>query len=79
VEYLRGSVLGLIRFLIFINDLDYEIINWILKFAEDTKIFGPLCNTDDYQRFQKDLNHLLSWTKDWQMSFKLTNVKLCTL
>ena len=59
----QGSVLGPILFLIFINDLDCDVTNWILKVADDTKIFGPVCNQNDYLKFQEDLNQLFSWTQ----------------
>jgi len=51
--------LGPMLFLIYINDLDSGVKNWILKFADDTKIFGAV-NTDlDRSVLQKDLDNLL--------------------
>ena len=72
----QGSVLGPILFLIFINDLDCGITNWVLKFADDTKIFEPVCNQSDYMKFQEDLNRLFSWSTDWQMLFNVEKCKI---
>jgi len=44
--------------------------------VDDTKIFGPVCNNDEYARFKKDLNCLLSLTKDWQLSFNIDKCKV---
>ena len=72
----QGSVLGPILFPIFINDFDCGITNWILKFADDTKMFGPVCDYHDYVVFQEDLNRLFSWTNDWQMAFNIDKCKV---
>ena len=63
--------------MIFINDLDCGITNWILKFADDTKMFGAVSNHDEaYVAFQEDLNRLFSGTYDWQMSFNIDKCKV---
>jgi len=65
----QGSVLGPILFLIFINDLDSTLTSSILKFADDTKLFGRVNTDRDREVLQRDLYHLLEWSKKWQMPF----------
>ena len=76
----QGSVLGPILFLVFINDLDSGIINWILKFADDTKLFGPVPDSSARDLLQKELDKLVKWSEDWQMMFseEKCNYKSCT-
>jgi len=33
---------------VYINDLDFGIDNWILKFADDTKIFTRITDDNDW-------------------------------
>jgi len=42
VVFHRGLVLGPLFFLIFINDLEYEVENWTVKFADDTDVFDEI-------------------------------------
>ena len=50
----QGSVLGPLLFLIFINDLDLELLSSILKFADDTKIYGKAATPADRLQLQLD-------------------------
>ena len=43
----QGSVLGSILFLLFINDLDSNVISSILKFADDIKVFSKVNHYHD--------------------------------
>jgi len=63
----QGSVLGPLLFFIYINDLDDGIVNSILKFADDTKIFGAVSDLAQHHQLQDDLNTPLQWSQDWQM------------
>ena len=72
----QGSVLGALLFLIYINDMDLDIVNELLKFADDTKIFGRVEDEFDMDRLQKNLDMIISWSDKWKMEF---NVKKCKL
>ena len=75
----QGSVLGPLLFLMFKNDLDLDIHNVLLKFADDTKICSRICNSDDVQKLHGDLNTLQEWAHTWQMKFNIQKCKLCVL
>jgi len=72
----QGSVLGHILFLVYINDVDLEVQNDILKFADDTKLYGIVTNIAQAESMQQDLNGLIRWTSQWQMKF---NVDKCSV
>ena len=72
----QGSLLGPLLFIIFINDLELRIINTVLKFADDTKVFGSVLNEQDRMVLQQDLQKLSEWADIWQMKF---NVPKCRL
>ena len=57
----QGSVLGPILFLIYINDLEDDISNKVLKFADDTNVFRKVTNDTDKQSLQDDLDKLVKW------------------
>ena len=60
------SVLIPILFLIYINDLNINIVSKMSKFVDDTK----LCyRSDDIMELQEDTNKLVEWANKCQMSF----------
>ena len=76
----QGSVLGPILFLIYINDPNLGTENDILKFADDTKLYGIVTNNLQADSMQRDLCSLNDWTTQWQMKFivdKCTVMYIC--
>jgi len=54
----QGSVLGPLIFVIYINDLDININNVILKFADDTKIFAAVADSKAIETLRSGLRRL---------------------
>jgi ribonuclease P/MRP protein subunit RPP40 len=77
----HGSVLGLILFLIFINDLDKETkaLEIVRKFADDTKL-GQGVGTDmEGTKLQEALHALVAWVEKWGMQFNVAKCKVMHL
>jgi len=67
----QGSVLGPLLFVIFINDIDDNIAHELLKFADDTKLFGAVSTKEEVDELRKDLHKLFCWSQEWQMLFNI--------
>ena len=71
----QGSVLGPILFVLFINDLPDDILSSIVMFADDTKLWSKVNNTEDRAALQFDIDKLATWSNDWQLSFNADKCK----
>ena len=66
----QGSVLGPLLFLIYINDLEANLICQVKFFADDTSIFSVVedpVTTASY--LNNDLKLITQWAHQWKMSF----------
>jgi hypothetical protein len=72
----QGSVLGPILFLIYVNDIPDWIKNSIRMFADDTKIWKVVRDSEDATDLQHDLDQLQEWTKKWLLQFNTSKCKV---
>ncbi len=72
----QGSVLGPVLFIIFINDIDEGIKSRIWKFADDLKMVGRVTSQADIEQIREDIDKLVKWSEDWQLSFNLDKCKV---
>jgi len=72
----QGSVLGPVLFIIYINDINYQIKSKLNKFADDCKVMGEVSNLVDKDIIQHDLDELYNWSVKWQMPF---NIEKCSI
>jgi len=72
----RGSVLGPLLFLLFVNDLPDWIKTNICMFADDTKIWTRISGIRNAESLQRDLDSLGSWSEQWLLRFNPEKCKV---
>jgi len=70
----RGSVLGPLLFIIFVNDLPDVVSSTMSTFVDDTKLYYIVKSLQDQLALQRDLNNVMGWGKESKMSSN--NLKL---
>ena len=67
--------------------MDCKVVNSVLKFADDSKLYGPVSSSVEIDSLRQDLKTLCDWSEDWLMLFNIdkckvvhfgTNNPLCT-
>ena len=65
----QGSILEPLLFVIFVNDMPDVVKSFLYMFADYTKLFTRVNETEGTSQLQGDLNTLSNWTDTWQLTF----------
>ena len=61
------------------HDLEEGLRSEVLRFADDTKIFGRVDSEEAREDLQRDLDRLVQWSEVWQMRFNVDKCKVMHL
>ncbi len=65
----QGSILGLLLFLTYMNDIAENIYRDASLFADDTSLIRPMPNQTDVEAINDDLNEISHWALQWRVTF----------
>ncbi len=77
----QGSILGLILFVLFINDLPLGLSEGtdLALYADDTKIWRTITSENDHRILQTDIDYLNEWASQNKMKFHPKKCKVVSI
>ena len=72
----QGTVLGPLLFLIYINDLPFNVKSTTRLFADNTIVFQKVQIETDADILKGDLDDLQKWASTWLMEFNVDKFQL---
>ena len=64
----QGTVLGPLLFIIMIADINKDVASSkLISFADDTRVYSQIADTEDCDSLQQDLNSVYRWASDNNM------------
>ena len=72
----EGDGVGLLMFLIYINDIGERVSSNLWPFADDCILYRTVTSLEASKQLQCDLDSISEWSRLWQMNF---NVRKCTV
>ena len=71
----QGTVLGPLLFIIMITDINKDIAcSKLISFADDTRVYNEISDTEDCDSLQRDLNSVYKWASDNNMFFNAKKI-----
>ncbi len=68
--------MGLLLFILYINDLDCDIVGKLVKFADDTKLGSRADTLDNVSNIQTNLNRIVNWANTWQITLNSSKLEM---
>ena len=72
----QGSIIGLLLFLVYINDLPSSVSCNSDLFANDTALHRQIDSVLNCEQFQEDLSSASDWCKSWLITLKTEKCKV---
>ena len=69
-------MLGLVLFLLYVNELPRLIHSRVKMFTDDMKLYRAICSNRDTKLLQQDLDTLSLWADTWLLKFNISKCKV---
>ncbi len=72
----KGSVLGPVLFIIYMNKIDFGLNNFISLITHDTKIGNTILSESIRRSLQEELRKISDWSVKWEMPYNINKYQI---